>query len=81
MEMLLREASEGQPLWRVETTFDSHGLFLASGWASFAREYDLHEGHILKFRYGGCRKLSVRIFDGTLCRRHFPSWDSSDDEA
>ena len=81
MEMLLREQSDTQPIWRVETYFDNEGdLFLTSGWTFFVQEYDLQEGWILKFRYCGDRKLAVRIFDGTQCRRHYPAWLSSDDE-
>ena len=32
---------------------------------------ELQVGHILKFRYRGEGRLSVKIFDDTFCRRSF----------
>ena len=40
-------------------------------WLRIARHYGLQVGHILKFRYRGEGRLSVKILDDTFCRWSF----------
>jgi hypothetical protein len=68
-ELRMREASGGQPVWDLEIWMDNAGhMFLCGGWQDFATHYELRVGPILKLRYRGEGRLSVKIFDDTLCR-------------
>uniref|UniRef100_A0ACD5TVZ3 Uncharacterized protein n=1 Tax=Avena sativa TaxID=4498 RepID=A0ACD5TVZ3_AVESA len=69
----LREAGGGQRrLWDVEVVFDGEGqMYLERGWEQFAREHDVHQGHFLIFSYDGEAVLTVKVFDGSMCRRHY----------
>ena len=70
--MKLREAGGGRLLWDVEVVFDGEGhMYLGRGWDQFAREYDVQHGHFLVFSYDGDAVLAVKVFDGTMCRRHY----------
>ena len=78
----LLDTSGGQPIRRADTLLDGQGnLFLTRGWDSFVREYGLHGGWILRFRYRRHPKvLRIGIFDGTLCRRLYREDSDSEDE-
>ena len=78
----LLETTGGQPLHRVDTFLDGQwDLFLTRGWDSFVREYALHGGWILRFRYRRRPKvLRIGVFDGTLCRRLYHADSSSEEE-
>ena len=71
-ELMLREAGGG-PVYKVEVHFDGEGeIHLAQGWERFSREHSLAPGHYLQFTYGGeAGGLTVKVFDGTMCRRHY----------
>uniref|UniRef100_A0ACD5TVW2 Uncharacterized protein n=1 Tax=Avena sativa TaxID=4498 RepID=A0ACD5TVW2_AVESA len=72
-EVKLREAGDGRRLWDVEVVFDGDGhMYLGRGWDRFAREYGLQLGHFLVFTYDGDDAvLTVKVFDGSMCRRHY----------
>jgi hypothetical protein len=78
-ELKLREAGGGRLLWDVEVVFDGEGhMYLGRGWDQFAREYDVQRGHFLVFSYDGDAVLAVKVFDGTMCRRHYKHDDDDD---
>ncbi|KAK1652123.1 hypothetical protein QYE76_069928 [Lolium multiflorum] len=78
-EVKLREAGGGRLLWDVEVVFDGEGhMYLGRGWDQFAREYDVQRGHFLVFSYDGDAVLAVKVFDGTMCRRHYKDDDDYD---
>jgi hypothetical protein len=71
-EVTLREASGGRHLWDVEVLFDGEGrMYLDRGWERFARAHDLGLGNFLVFSYDGDAVLTVTVFDGSMCRRHY----------
>ncbi|KAK1652092.1 hypothetical protein QYE76_069897 [Lolium multiflorum] len=71
-EVTLREASGGRHLWNVEVLFDGEGrMYLDRGWERFARAHDLGLGNFLVFSYDGDAVLTVKVFDGSMCRRHY----------
>uniref|UniRef100_A0ACD5XI17 Uncharacterized protein n=1 Tax=Avena sativa TaxID=4498 RepID=A0ACD5XI17_AVESA len=79
----LREAGGGQRrLWDVEVVFDGKGqMYLERGWEQFAREHDVHQGHFLLFSYDGEAVLTVKVFDGSMCRRHYRYQHEDDEDA
>jgi hypothetical protein len=81
-EVKLREAGGGRRLWDVEVVFDGEGrMFLERGWERFARDHDLGLGNFLVFNYRCDAVLTVMVFDGTMCRRHYKQDDDDDDSA
>jgi hypothetical protein len=81
-ELKLREAGGGRLLWDVEVVFDGEGhMYLGRGWDQFAREYDVQRGHFLVFSYDGDAVLAVKVFDGTMCRRHYKHDEDDDDSS
>jgi hypothetical protein len=42
-------------------------------WQEFAAHYELKVGYALKLRYRGHVRLSVKIFDDTMCRLSYDS--------
>ena len=69
-ELVIQEAGGG-PVYNVEVHFDDDGqIHLAQGWYQFASEHSLATGQYLQFTYGGyIGMLTVKVFDGTCCRR------------
>ena len=81
-EVKLREAGDGRRglQWDVEVVFDGDGrMHLGRGWERFARAHCLQLGHFLVFRYDGDAVLTVKVFDGSMCRRHYQPDDDDDD--
>ena len=78
-EVKLQEASGGPRLWDVEVVFDGEGhMYLDRGWEQFARVHGLELGHFLVFSYDGSAVLTVKVFDLSMCRRHYhPDDDAS----
>uniref|UniRef100_A0ACD5X5M6 Uncharacterized protein n=2 Tax=Avena sativa TaxID=4498 RepID=A0ACD5X5M6_AVESA len=78
-EVKLREAGGGRRLWDVEVVFDGDGhMYLGRGWDRFAREYRLQQGHFLVFSYhDGGEVLTVKVFDGSMCRYQHDHDDAS----
>ncbi|KAK1613270.1 hypothetical protein QYE76_036945 [Lolium multiflorum] len=61
-------------LWPSEVMFDGEGqMFLHNGWRCFARSHDIEAGHFVVFKYDGHNDFSVKVLDGTMCRRHYHS--------
>ncbi|XP_037410491.1 B3 domain-containing protein Os03g0620400-like [Triticum dicoccoides] len=72
-EVKLREAGRWHRLWDVEVVFDAEGhIYLGRVWEQFAGAHDLRLGHFLVLSYDGCHAmLTVKVFDGSMCRRHY----------
>lgn len=78
-EVKLREAGSGRrSLWDVVVVFDADGhMYLGRGWEQFARAHDLRLGHFLVFSYDGDAVLTVKVFDVSMCRRHYQHDDDA----
>ncbi|XP_045090309.1 B3 domain-containing protein Os03g0619600-like [Aegilops tauschii subsp. strangulata] len=77
----LREAGCPHRLWDVEVVFgaDRH-MYLRRGWEQFARAHDLRLGHFLVLSYDDRKAmLTVKVFDGSMCRRHYQHGDFADE--
>ncbi|CAM0871923.1 unnamed protein product [Alopecurus aequalis] len=79
-EVQLRVAGDGRrSLWDVEVVFDGDGqMHLGRGWEQFASVHGLQLGHFLAFTYDGDAVLTVKVFDGSMCHRHY---QHDDDDA
>ncbi|KAL6622536.1 hypothetical protein ACP70R_032415 [Stipagrostis hirtigluma subsp. patula] len=53
----------------VKVVKEQNDLVIGSGWATFARAYDLNQGDFLVFTYSGHSHLKVRIFSSTGCEK------------
>jgi hypothetical protein len=59
-------------VWTADVLFDlSSMMYLASGWRRFCCVHQIRNGHFLVFNYDGQHTLTVTIFDGTMCYRHY----------
>ena len=69
----MREASSGcRRLWDMLVVFDADGhMYLGRGWEQFARAHDLRLGYFLVFSFDGDAVLTVKVFDVSMCRRHY----------
>ncbi|KAI5002205.1 hypothetical protein ZWY2020_026855 [Hordeum vulgare] len=71
-EVKLREAGCRRPLWDVEIVSDADGhMYLGHGWEQFAHAHDMRLGQFLVLNYDGHTVLTVKVFDGSMCRRHY----------
>ena len=78
-QLKLREESGGRRRWDVDVHFDGEGrMYLARGWEQFASDHTLQAGHFLVFIYDGDNVLTVKVFNETLCRRHYHINDEED---
>ncbi|XP_048572080.1 B3 domain-containing protein Os03g0212300-like isoform X3 [Triticum urartu] len=79
-EVKLREAGSGRrSLWDVKVVLDADGhTYLGRGWERFARAHDLRLGYFLVFSYDGDAVLTVKVFDVSMCRRHYKHHDDDD---
>ncbi|VAH88099.1 unnamed protein product [Triticum turgidum subsp. durum] len=79
-EVKLREAGSGRrSLWDVKVVLDADGhTYLGRGWERFARAHDLRLGYFLVFSYDGDAVLTVKVFDVSMCRRHYKHHDDAD---
>ncbi|KAK1666811.1 hypothetical protein QYE76_054970 [Lolium multiflorum] len=86
-KVYLRAADCGPRLWTVEVLFDGQGrMYLDKGWENFAIAHGVDFGCFVHFKYEGDDVLTVKVFDGTMCRKYYYSDDDdtddeSDDEA
>ncbi|KAM3230190.1 hypothetical protein ACQJBY_060778 [Aegilops geniculata] len=80
-EVKLREAGSGRrSLWDVKVVLDADGhMYLGRGWEQFARAHDLRLGYFLVFSYDGDAVLTVKVFDVSMCRRHYQHDDDDGD--
>ncbi|CAM0949210.1 unnamed protein product [Alopecurus aequalis] len=65
-EVIKLEAPDGNK-YDVQATRDLNKIILGSGWTTFATFYELKEGCVLVFRYGGDSHFRVLIFDYPCC--------------
>ncbi|KAM3354556.1 hypothetical protein ACQJBY_025322 [Aegilops geniculata] len=71
-EVKLQEAGRRRRLWDVEVVSDADGhMYLGNGWEQFACAHDMRLGHFLVLSYDGHVVLTVKVFDGSMCRRHY----------
>ncbi|CAM0907314.1 unnamed protein product [Alopecurus aequalis] len=72
-ELKLREVGNGRTtVWDMEVAFDRDGrMFLKGVWERFARTYGLKRGSFVLCHYDGDATLTVKIFDGFMCRVHY----------
>ncbi|XP_051221641.1 B3 domain-containing protein Os03g0212300-like [Lolium perenne] len=77
----LREAGGGFCRWPVDVLLDGREkMYLHTGWEEFARFYGLQAGCVLTFSYQGDEQVSVKVFDGTSCRRHYHGDDKEEED-
>ncbi|KAL6622537.1 hypothetical protein ACP70R_032416 [Stipagrostis hirtigluma subsp. patula] len=55
----------------IQVAKEHNELFFRSGWAKFARAYELEQSDILMFRYSENSCFKVRIFDSSGCEKEF----------
>lgn len=72
-EVKLREADAGRgSLFDVEVfRLGNNDIYLGRGWELFARSYNLDLGYFLLFNYDGVNVLTVKVFDLSMCRKHY----------
>ncbi|KAK1654021.1 hypothetical protein QYE76_071826 [Lolium multiflorum] len=71
----------GPRLWTVEVLFDGQGrMYLDKGWEKFAIAHGVDFGWFVHFKYEGDDVLTVKVFDGTMCRRYYYSDDEDTDD-
>ncbi|KAK1652272.1 hypothetical protein QYE76_070077 [Lolium multiflorum] len=59
-------------LCSAEVMFDGEGqMFLHNGWRRFARSHTIEVGHLVVFKYDGHGIFTIKVFDETICRRHY----------
>uniref|UniRef100_A0A8I6XTU1 TF-B3 domain-containing protein n=1 Tax=Hordeum vulgare subsp. vulgare TaxID=112509 RepID=A0A8I6XTU1_HORVV len=77
--MKLRQAGNGlRKLWDMEVVFDADGhMYLDRGWKQFVHAYDLGIGYFLVFRYDGNATFAMKVFDTTMCQRHYQDDDDA----
>ena len=80
-KVYLRAADCGPRLWTVEVLFDGQGrMYLDKGWENFAIAHGVDFGYILHFKYEGDYVLTVKVFDGTTCRKYYYTDDEDTDD-
>ncbi|KAK1666077.1 hypothetical protein QYE76_054236 [Lolium multiflorum] len=80
-KVYLRAADCGPRLWTVEVLFDGQGrMYLDKGWEKFAIAHGVDFGWFVHFKYEGDDVLTVKVFDGTMCRRYYYSDDEDTDD-
>jgi hypothetical protein len=78
-KVYLRAADCGPRLWTVEVLFDGQGrMYLDKGWENFAIAHGVDFGCFLHFKYEGDYVLTVKVFDGTICRKYYYYTDDED---
>ncbi|KAK1613190.1 hypothetical protein QYE76_036863 [Lolium multiflorum] len=70
--VLLHVSGGATGIWPAEVMFDGEGwMFLHNGWRRFTRSHAIDVGHFVVFKYDGHDDFSVKVFDETMCRRHY----------
>ena len=55
----------------MEVLFDGKGrMYLDKGWENFAIAHGVDVGCFIHFKYEGDYVLTVKVFDGTTCRKY-----------
>nr|XP_051221444.1 B3 domain-containing protein Os03g0212300-like [Lolium perenne] len=61
-------------LWPAEVMFDGEGqMFLHNAWRSFVCSHTIDVRYFVVFKYDGHDDFNVKVFDETMCRRHYHS--------
>ncbi|KAK1666269.1 hypothetical protein QYE76_054428 [Lolium multiflorum] len=80
-KVYLRAADCGPRLWTVEILFDGEcRMYLDKGWENFAIAHGVDFGCFVHFKYEGDDVLTVKVFDGTMCRKYYYSDDDESDD-
>ncbi|KAK1680222.1 hypothetical protein QYE76_041070 [Lolium multiflorum] len=80
-KVYLRAADCGPRLWTMEVLFDGQGrMYLDKGWEKFAIAHGVDFGWFVHFKYEGDDVLTVKVFDGTMCRRCKPRQVAGEEE-
>ncbi|KAK1632769.1 hypothetical protein QYE76_007084 [Lolium multiflorum] len=48
-------------------------MFFHNGWRHFARSHVIEVGHFIVFKYDSHSVFTIKVFDETMCRRHYHS--------
>jgi hypothetical protein len=81
VEVQLREASCYFRGWPIEFLFDGQGqTYLHNGWEHFSRAHCMEVSCLLYFMYKGDGMLCVKVFDNTMCPRHYHDSEESDND-
>ena len=63
----------------MEVRYDGYGwMYLARCWEQFATAHSLEQGHILAFSYFDGDIFTIKIYDGSLCRRYYDGEEEDD---
>jgi acyl transferase domain-containing protein len=82
-KMYLRAADCSPHVSFMEVLFDGEGqMYLNKGWEKFACAHSVKIGSFLHFKYEVDDELTVKVFDGTMCRRYYHTdSDESNEES
>ncbi|KAK1615178.1 hypothetical protein QYE76_020695 [Lolium multiflorum] len=59
-------------MWPAKVMFDGEGqMFLHNGWRRCARSHTVEARHFVFIKYDIHEDFSVKVFDETMCRRHY----------
>jgi hypothetical protein len=65
----------------MEVLFDGQGrMYLDKGWENFTIAHGVDFGCFLHFKYEGDDVLTVKVFDGTMCRKYYYTDDEDTDD-
>jgi hypothetical protein len=56
-------------------------MYLDKGWENFTIAHGVNFGCFLHFKYKGDYVLTVKVFDGTTCRKYYTNDEDTDDES
>ena len=82
-KVYLRAVDCGPRVWPVEVLFDGKGrMYLDKGSENFTIAHSVDVGCFIHFKYVGDDVLTVKVFDGTMCRKYYYTDDenSNDDD-
>ena len=80
-KVYLRAADCGPRVWTVDVWFDGEGrMYLDKGWEKFAITHSIQYGFFVHFKYEGDYVLTVKVFDGTMCRKYYYTDDENSDD-
>ena len=55
-------------------------MYLDKGWENFTIAHGVDFGCFVHFKYEGDDVLTVKVFDGTMCRKYYYSDDEDTDD-
>jgi hypothetical protein len=70
--VLLRVCGGATGIWPTELLFDHTGTpYLASGWRRFCQCHEIVASDFIVFNYYDDHQITVKVFDETMCHRHY----------